>query len=111
MRSFLFLAPALLLAACASAPVQQNAPQSGPAQAAAPFTMPMDPGALPCAQLGNPAALAEATEWTLGLARAAVLSGRLAAAPDAASTSAALAAFCAGNGSATLRAAAASLGV
>lgn len=62
----------LALASCGAAP---NAQSTTPAAAPAPFSMPMDPGQITCAQLANPTALAEAANWAMGHYRAQKLSG------------------------------------
>ena len=59
-----------------------------------PFVAPMNPSDIRCADLANPAALNEATNWALGHARAAVISGRLQTVPDAATVSQNLSTFC-----------------
>ncbi|MCF2904315.1 hypothetical protein L0666_04900 [Octadecabacter sp. CECT 8868] len=105
---YLFLAlPVAALSACI-APAPQST--SDAAVVAQPFTMPMDPGLVRCDQLTNPAALAAATDWALGRARAAVLAGRLSTVPDATTVSGALAAHCQSNRNDILRNAAASVG-
>ena len=109
MRLILLLAP-LTLAACA-APAPLAVPAGAAQVAAAGFDVPMDPGAIRCQSLGNPTALAAATEWSMGQARAGVLSGRTATLPEASSLSSNLARYCDANRQATVRAAAAQLGV
>jgi hypothetical protein len=74
------------------------------------FTAPMDPGIISCAALSNPAALAVATEWTMGQARAAVMAGRMASAPKPDAMSVALANYCTANETSNVRAAARTMG-
>lgn len=106
MRSYLFILPIIALSACGVPAPQSN----GLAAVATPFDMPMDPGLIRCGQLSNPTALDAATQWSMGQARAAVLAGRSSAAPDEASLSASLAAYCGSHQSATLRTASAQIG-
>lgn len=106
MRSFMPILFALTLGAC-TAP----APQTEPPAAAAPFVVPMDPGTIACAELSNPAARTVATQWAAGQARAAVLSGRLDAAPDDAVIARALVDACGNDPSRRVRAAVAQIGI
>ncbi|MEL6957665.1 MAG: hypothetical protein AAGL89_01790 [Pseudomonadota bacterium] len=89
----------LILTGCA-APAPQSSP---PLAAATAFAVPMDPGAIGCGDIGNSAALTAATEWSLGQARAALLSGRSAASPTASEMSGQIVSFCAANPDATIR--------
>jgi len=61
--------------------------------------------------LSNPVALAAATDWTMGQARAAALAGRIGGVPDAATVSSGLAGYCNANGGDSVRTAAAQLGI
>ena len=88
-----------------SAPIASNVPT-----VASTFVVPMDPGQISCASLSNSVALAEATNWTLGRARAAELSGRINNAPTAEALSQDLAGYCSANSTQTLASAAAQLG-
>ncbi len=76
---------------------------------AAPFTAPMDPGQISCSSMTNPTALAEATNWVLGHARAASMSRRLAAVPTADDVSQRIARYCSTTPAANIRAASAQL--
>jgi len=97
-RLALLILPLLLASAC-SAPTPQTAQVGAPAS----FNIPMDPGAIPCSALGNSAALNAAVEWSLGQARAALLSGAQTSVPDAQQMANALSAACASNPSLTVR--------
>jgi len=103
MRALLFILPIAALPAC-----ETTAPQSAamPLEAPAPITIPMDPGTLSCTSLQNPTAMLAASDWTLGRARAAALSGRIQAIPDPALIGSNLVDFCIANPSGTVRAAA-----
>ena len=107
MRRFLVLLPIVALGGCVSPAPQDN--EAAPV--AAPFDVPMDPGLIRCSALTNPVALNAATDWTLGQARAAALSGRINGVPDAASLSNSLASYCRSNSGSTVRSAAAQLGI
>lgn len=97
------------LAACTVAPTP--AAQPATTETPAPFNVPMDPGQIRCASLRNPIALSEATQWTLGRARAAVLSGRLPNVPSAETISQNLTGYCGSNPTNTLEMAADQFGV
>lgn len=99
--------PLIVLAACGAPALQSS---GGAPEAAAPFTMPMDPGLIRCEQLSNPTALEAATQWALGRARAAALAGTIAGIPDTATLSGNLAAYCRSNRGETIRTATAQLG-
>ena len=107
MRTIFLALPVLALHACAPAPTA--APEG--AASAAPFAVPMDPGGISCAHLSNPQALAAASEWAMGQARAAVLAGRIAAVPAAQDVASGLAAYCSGNRGDTVRRAVAQIGL
>lgn len=107
MRSIYMTLPFVVLAACAT----PNAPQqNGETAVAAPFNVPMDPGLIQCGQLSNPSALAAATDWTMGQARAAALSGRVGGVPSAADISVNIASYCRANQNQSVRSAASALG-
>jgi len=118
MRRILMILPLAMLAACTTPPsqsgIQNNAAQTGApgasVQTTTIFTVPMDPGLIPCAALNNPTALNVATEWTMGQARAAALTGRIATTPDTTSVASNLTSFCTANRDETIRAAAKQLG-
>lgn len=104
----LFTIPLLALAAC-TGPVGPDAipdPQAN----ALPFDVPMDPGSISCAQLSNPSALAAATEWATGQARAAALAGRSEAVPPSNVLSQNLGIYCSANRSDTVRTATREIG-
>ncbi|MGJ8610153.1 MAG: hypothetical protein ACSHWY_03605 [Octadecabacter sp.] len=109
MRLILWLTP-LTLAACAT-PALQPAPTGVTQSIAAPFDVPMDPGAISCQSLNNPTALAAAVDWTMGQARAGILSGRTSSVPDASNLSSNLVSFCSENGQSTVRTAATQIGI
>lgn len=117
MRLTLMLLALAGISACAAPALQSNAPalqsNAGPAAAAVDvaFDVPMDPGSIRCQQLTNPNALAAATEWGMGQARANVLSGRASTLPDQTVLAGNIAAYCAANGGETIRTAVAQLGV
>lgn len=101
MRALCFFVFALSLTACgAGGPTSPSAPAARPL---ASFNVPMDPGAISCSSLGNPAALTEATVWGIGQARGAFIAGRLASLPSEQDIAAALSSFCAANPSAEIR--------
>ena len=107
MRMTMLILPLLALPACAV-----QAPQAAaPVTAAAPFSVPMDPGTISCAALSNPAAVDAATDWAMGRARAALLAGRISSLPDTLSLGSSLATFCRENSASTVRDAAAQLGL
>lgn len=106
MRLPIAILPIAALGACVS-PAPQAVTQTA---AAAQFVVPMDPGSIRCQQLANPAALAAATDWAMGQARADLLSGKIATLPETATVSGRLTSFCNSNSGATLRNAAAQLG-
>lgn len=107
MRSIIALTCCAAMAACATPPAPQpdSAQPDNPQAIAAAFQMPMDPSLISCGALINVNALNAATEWTMGRARAAVLSGQSATVPDASTISADLTRFCRNNPSATIGAA------
>ena len=106
MRLGLTLLATAGLAACSVAtPTETSLPD-----VATPFLVPMDPGDISCSSLSNPVALNEATNWALGRARAAVISGRLQSPPEAAAVSQSLSAFCSANSTSKIASAAAQLG-
>ena len=107
MRSIVLILSVAALAGCAA----RSAPPMVATDPATPFEVPMDPGTIRCDQLSNPAALAAATGWVDGRARAAVLSGRRADVPDATALAADLARICAGTPAAAIRDAANQLGI
>ncbi len=119
MRLTLMILPMLAVAACTTPDFRPDlqtstAPQAGAQtvpQAAAVFDIPMDPGSIRCDRLSNPAALSAASEWSMGQARAGVLSGRVASLPDASTLSSNLAGYCSTNGSSDVRTAVAQLGL
>ncbi|WP_143515329.1 hypothetical protein [Pseudooctadecabacter jejudonensis] len=102
MKIYVMGAATLALAACGAAPAPQSTATNTTALAA-PFTVPMDPGQIRCSDLSNPAAATAATDWALGRARAAVLSGTSAAAPTDVDMRAELMAACANAASSTVR--------
>lgn len=110
MRLFLIALPVVLpvvaLTACAV-----PSPQSATPVAAAPFNAPMDPGMISCGQLSNPAALAVATDWALGQARAGILAGTQTDLPSADTISSSLGSYCSANPSDTLRTASRQIGI
>ena len=110
MRRPVLIITLTAVSACAAPGGSDDASASSGAEAL-PFTVPMDPGTISCAEIANPAALAVGTDWTLGQARAALLAGTRSDLPAADTVSAALASFCAANPSARLRDAAGSLGI
>ena len=97
------------LSACLG-PAPQSADPAPAVQTTIAFTAPMDPGMISCTALSNPAALAVATDWTMGQARAAVMAGRMATAPTPDAMSVALANYCTANGSSNVRTAARTMG-
>jgi len=106
MRFLFATLPLVALGACVS-----SAPQAvTQTAAAAPFVVPMDPGSIRCEQLTNPVALAAATDWAMGQARADLLSGKIATLPEAATVAGRLTSYCTSNSAATLRSAVAQLG-
>ena len=109
MRLTLLVIPALTLSACAVVP-QQAAPPTASAEPISAFAIPMDPGLIRCSALTNPTALAAATQWTIGQARAGVLAGRVTTAPDETSLAQTFASYCSGNPDSTVRAAAVNWG-
>lgn len=115
MRLILLIVPIAALAACGSqdlaTPAPQTAASGGAVPAATLFDVPMDPGLIQCDRLTNPAALTAASNWAIGQARTGVLSGRVAAAPDATVVSNNLALYCSANGGDTVRIAASQLGL
>lgn len=102
MRLPVIALPLALLAGCGAMPADVASPQAAPS-APVPFVMPMDPGQLTCAQLSNPAAMDEATDWAMGQARAAVMAGRATQTPDTLTLSAGLSNYCAANRGGILR--------
>lgn len=102
--------PLIGLAACGAPALGPQTPTDA-AAVTAPFDVPMDPGLIRCAQISNPAALAAATDWAMGQARAGLLSGRTASLPDAADLSSNLASYCSANRGDTIRAATAQIGI
>jgi len=105
---FLAFAICIGLTACISAPETSVETVASPA---APFVVPMDPGQISCANLSNQSALNEATAWTMGRARAAVLAGRRAQTPSEPELAQSLITFCNRNSGANLSSAATQLGV
>lgn len=108
MRVLILSLSAIALTAC-SAPSPQR--PADIRQASAPFVVPMDPGLIPCAAVSNPAAMAEAVNWTMGRARAAAMAGTAQMAVDPATLEAALSGYCAANPSANLAAATRAIGL
>lgn len=108
MRLEIIFLSGIGLAACSVAPAPDVT--ATPAVARAPFVVPMDPGQIKCEDLSNQTALSEATTWSLGRARAAVLSGRLSAVPTAETISQHLISHCGSNAQDTLAMAAAGYG-
>lgn len=108
MRLTLMIVPMITLGACTS-PTLQTSAQATP-QVAAIFDIPMDPGLIGCDRLSNPAALAAASEWAMGQARARVISGQSSSLPDLTTMSANLSAYCSANSGDTVRAAVGQLG-
>ena len=107
MRLFLITLPCIALSAC-----MNTSPQTAAAPvAAAPFTVPMDPGLIPCSALSNPNALAAASEWTLGQARAGIMAGTRSDLPTVDAISAGLSQYCRANGNDVARNAARAIGV
>lgn len=106
MRALFLILPLAALPACAVAPQQQSAP----AAADVAINIPMDPGTMQCALLSNSNALTAASDWTMGRARAAALSGRVATVPDQSVVTSNLANYCSANQSDTVRGAANQLG-
>jgi hypothetical protein len=107
MRASYFLMPLLALPACETAAPQQ----ANPASPAAAFVVPMDPGTIQCALLNNPSALAAASEWAMGRARAAALSGRVAGVPDQATVNSDLTNYCSENPNDAVRSAVSQIGL
>jgi hypothetical protein len=105
MRLTLLAIPALALGACTTTPQQATTPTANTAPIAA-FEVPMDPGLIRCSALTNPTALTEATQWTIGQARAGVLSGRVADIPDQSALAQSFSAYCSENPNNTVRMAA-----
>ena len=105
MRLTLLAIPTLALGACAITPQQSATPPAGAVPIAA-FEVPMDPGLIRCSALTNQTALAAATQWTIGQARAGVLAGRVANLPDEESLAQAFAIYCPENSESTVRMAA-----
>jgi hypothetical protein len=70
----------------------------------------MDPGTLQCSALSNSNALAAATDWSMGRARAAALSGRISGVPDQASITSNIASYCRTNPNDNLRTAVMQIG-
>lgn len=101
-----------MLSACSTPATPTLAPSGGGvatgSQSA--FAVPMDPGQIRCGDLVNPAALAEAVQWTLGRARAAVVAGRLANAPNQEAMAQVLSAQCGASPSTSIAAVARQLG-
>ncbi len=91
MRPLYLILPFAALTGCMDAPSPNATAVAAPA---APFVVPMDPGQITCAQLSNPNAQAEAVEWVLGQARAAVLAGRAASVPAPAAVQAQIISAC-----------------
>ncbi|MCF2870251.1 hypothetical protein L0664_04155 [Octadecabacter sp. G9-8] len=106
MRALFLILPLMALPACEMAAPQQAVPAA--ADVAVPI--PMDPGTMQCALLSNSNALAAASDWAMGRARAAALSGRIAGVPDQATVTSNLARYCSANGNDTVRSAAAQIG-
>ena len=109
MRPLVLILPFAAIAGCTSV-LSQQAP-STVAPAATPFEVPMDPGQITCAQLANPNAQAEATNWVMGQARAAAIAGRIAAVPPEADVQAQMMSGCRSNPTARLASVARQLGV
>lgn len=107
MRVKLLILPLLALPACDAAAPQQAVP----AQPASAFSVPMDPGTIQCRSLSNTNALAAASQWAMGRARAAALAGRIASAPDESTVSSNLANYCSANQSDTVRSAVSGIGL
>lgn len=100
--------PMVVLAACVTpAPNAASTPQA----AAAPFSVPMNPGLISCDDLSNPSARAAATDWTMGRMRAAVLAGRRDAVPAPEAVAQELEDSCIANGRDTIQEAAFSMGL
>jgi len=108
MRIKLALLGCISLEACATALEPTVAPAP---VAAVPFVVPSDPGKISCNSLNNPNALTEATNWALGRARAAVLSGRLSDVPASETITQNLSTYCNANQSANLAAAVTQMGL
>jgi len=106
MRALLFTLPFIALSACGT-PAQQ---QTASASVDTVIDIPMDPGTLRCTLLGNSNAQTAATDWVMGRARAAALSGRIANVPDQAGVASNLATYCRANPNATVRDASAQIG-
>ncbi len=107
MRKILITLPCIALTACmGQSPTQTETPASQ----AAPFVVPMDPGAIPCSALSNPNALTAATEWATGQARARILSGASTQPPSTSAISTDLASYCRANGTDVVRNAARAIG-
>lgn len=90
MRLLLLMVASLSLLGCTAAPMQPN--ETAPFNA--PFEAPMDPGTIQCRSLTSPAALEIATDWAMGQARAAVMSGNLTDVPDRAAMADSLTRYC-----------------
>ncbi|AKS45699.1 hypothetical protein SAMN05444287_0797 [Octadecabacter temperatus] len=105
MRLTLLVIPAFALGACTAVPQQTVSTTASPEPIAA-FEVPMDPGLIRCSSLTNPNALAAATQWTIGQARAGVLAGRVAELPNEGNLAQTFTAYCAENPNNTVRAAA-----
>ena len=108
MRVKLALLGCISLGACATAP---EPTVSAVPVAAAQFTVPTDPGKISCTSLNNPNALGEATNWALGRARAAVLSGRISDVPTSETITQNVLTYCNANQSANLAAAVTQMGL
>lgn len=105
MRLTLLAIPALVLGACTAMPQQAATPSASTAPIAA-FETPMDPGLIGCSDLTNPNALAAATQWTIGQARAGVLAGRVANIPEQGALAQSFTTYCSENPNSTVRMAA-----
>ena len=108
MRIKLALLGCISLGACATAPEPSV---SQVPVVAAQFVVPTDPGKISCSSLTNPNALSEATNWTLGRARAAVLSGRISNVPLSETITQNLSTYCNANQSANLATAVTQIGL
>lgn len=95
-----------VLATATLAACNPTSPQpSVTATTAAPFTIPMDPGQISCAQIGTPAALTAATQWAAGHARADLISGQRSEMPADGDLAAEITRTCATRPQSTIRAA------